>query len=115
MRNDISGIIDSIADKIGVAANLIVPEYAKMEIATGIVMMIICAIIMIAIAIALHLFFTKIADSDAESLFCDLLIGSVLEAIPFSIFCYGFYKTAIWYASPIGAMTKEILSALTNH
>ena len=119
MSKEVTEIINTLCEKLGVAANILVPELAKYNIARLVFQTAIYTVMAIAVAI----FITKIVKfvmSNDEDDFDDKAFQLFLvEFIPIVIFVI-FFGLAVsnatnligWIASPTASAVKEITSII---
>ncbi len=119
MSKEITEIINTLCEKLGVAANILVPELAKYNIARLAFQTVIYTVIAIAVAI----FITKIVkfvmsdnEHDIEDKVFQLFLVEFIPVVLFVIFSGLAISNATnligWIASPTASAVKEITSMI---
>lgn len=118
---DINAIIDNLCNKLGTTAELIIPEYAKMKIAIGITQIIICAVLIAAVAIGAKkvqkwMRENEIGQYDDEFVGVGIFMGSIVSAVVvvacvLRIVC-DIESVVRFTTSPEAAFVEEMLSKI---
>ena len=112
MSEEVTKIIDTLCEKLGVAASYLIPELAKKEIAQDVV-----GIIMCALALGMVIIFVRWAikkntdedgDMDAENIFFMCMFPIIAGVIAFSMLCTISIELAGWLASPTAMAIEKI-------
>lgn len=119
MSKEITEIINTLCDKLGVAANILVPEMARYNIARLAfltVVLTILAVIMIAVVVKLVKWSFGNEDADWEgkafSLFLTCFIPGVVMVILTCCAIASATDLIGWIASPTASAVKEITSMI---
>lgn len=112
MSEEVTKIIDTLCEKLGVAAGYLIPELAKKNIAQDVVGIILCVL-----ALAVEIAFIRWAikkstdddgDVDFDGACCFCIIPGIACAITFIGFCLIAYDLAGWIASPTAMAVYRI-------
>ena len=119
MSNEVTKIIDTLCEKLGVAASVLVPELAKYNIARLAFLTVIQAVISIVVAlIVTKLVKLAISDDemDLEEKCLALLLVNVIPVVILAVFVACTIQSATnrigWIASPTASAVKEITSMI---
>lgn len=119
MSKEVEQIINTLCDKLGVAANILVPELAKYNIARLAFLTVIQAVIAIVVALIVTKL-VKIAMSDDEMDLEEkcfvLFLVNIIPVIILAVFVGCTISSATdligWIASPTASAVKEITSMI---
>ena len=119
MSKEITEIINTLCDKLGVAANILVPELAKYNIARLCfltVVLTILAVIMIAVVVKIVKWSFGNEDADWEDkAFSFFLTGIIPGVVMVILTCCAIASATEligWIASPTASAVKEITSMI---
>ena len=112
MAEEVNVIINNLCTKFGTTIQNLVPEMARMNIAEGITVIIICVIIFIClykISVKIWNYCKETADSDCVFFFIPIFITGVIS---FVFFISYIISSVGWIASPMAKTIKEIISMI---
>lgn len=116
---DINEIINNLCDKLGTTAELLIPEYAKMKIASSIAELIISSVIIAVYAFLAKKVYKWMCDNEIDQyddVFVWILIGGILGAVVAAIcvvcIIVDVTEIAKYTASPVAAFTEEMLKKI---
>ena len=110
MSKEVTEIINTLCEKLGVAASVLVPELARKNIAQDVVGVILCMIVLI-VAIIFIVRIIKLSTEDGDFDFdiaCTSLLPAAVGIIAFIIFCATLIDLAGWLASPTAMAIEKI-------
>lgn len=111
MSKEVNEIINNLCDKLGTSAKFLIPEMAKLNIAQGVFMVILTAI-MLALCAVMTVKAWKYDHSDGRDFIddsCFTLIPAVIGTIMFVVFSISLYDLIGWLSSPTAMSIKEIM------
>lgn len=116
---DINEIIDNLCNKLGTTAELLIPEYAKMKIASSVVEIIISAVIIAALVFIAKKVYKWMRDNEIDKyddaffwiVLCGVcgVGGAAVCAINIMVNVIGISK---FVTSPVAAFIEEMLKGL---
>ena len=110
MSKEVTEIINTLCDKLGVAASYLIPELAKKNIAQDVVGVILCVIVL-GVAIIFIVRIIKLSTEDGDFDFdiaCTSLLPAAVGIIAFIIFGVILIDLAGWIASPTAMAIERI-------
>lgn len=110
MSKEVNEIINNLCEKLGTSAKFLIPEMAKLNIAQGVFMIILTAI-MLAICGVMTVKAWKYDHREGEVFLedsCFTLIPVGIGTITFVIFSARLYNLIGWLSSPTAMAIKEI-------
>lgn len=119
MSKEVEQIINTLCDKLGVAANILVPEMAKyniarlafLTVAQGIIAVVVTAII---VRLVKYFFTSNKVDDDERAI--SFFVTSLFPGIVLIFLMVGVISSATdligWIASPTASAVKEITSMI---
>ena len=110
MSNEVTEIINTLCEKLGVAASYLIPELAKKNIAQDVVGVILCVIVL-GVAIIFIVRIIKLSTEDGDFDFdiaCMSLLPAAVGIIAFIIFGAILTDLAGWLASPTAMAIERI-------
>ena len=110
MSKEVTEIINTLCDKLGVAASYLIPELAKKNIAQDVVGVILCVIVL-GVAIIFIVRIIKLSTEDGDFDFdiaCTSLLPAAVGIIAFIIFGAILIDLAGWIASPTAMAIERI-------
>lgn len=115
MTEEVTKIINTLCEKLGVASSYLIPELAKKNIAQDAVGIILC-VLALAVEIAfIRWTIKKSTDDDGDVDFdgaCFCIIPGIACAITFIGFCSIAYDLAGWIASPTAMAINIIIGMI---
>lgn len=115
MSKEVTEIINTLCDKLGVAASILVPELAKKNIAQDVVGVILCGIVLV-VAIIFIIRIIKLSIEEDDDFDFDIACTSLLPAavgiIAFIIFGATLIDLAGWLASPTAMAIEQITNMI---
>ena len=115
MAEQVNEVINSICEKLGVAANYLIPEMARMHIAQYAVISVFM-IIIIAVAVAIGVAIWKRANEDEymdyDAIILYLIPASFVFLITGATLFNAVYNLAGWIASPTAMTVTELTKLL---
>ena len=112
MTEEVTKIIDTLCEKLGVAANYLIPELAKKAIAQDITGIILCAVALGAIIAFVRWVIKKNTDEDGrmegENILIICLFPIFAGAATFGLFCITLTDLTGWIASPTAMAVEKI-------
>lgn len=119
MSEEVTKIINTLCEKLGVAANILVPEMAKYNIArlaflTAIQIALFVIVAIITVKIARYIL--KNDDSDMEDKLFGILVISIIPVVVMVALCVRVMDDATslvgWLASPTASAVMEITNMI---
>lgn len=112
MTEEVTKIIDTLCEKLGVAANYLIPELAKKAIAQDIADIILCAVALGAIIAFVRWVIKKNTDEDGsmdgENILIICLFPIFAGVSTFILFCVTITDLTGWIASPTAMAVEKI-------
>ena len=115
MSEDVTKIINTLCEKLGVAANYLIPELAKKNIAQDVVGIILCVLALVVEIAFIRWTIKKSTDEDGDVDFdgaCFCIIPGIACVITFIAFCSIAYNLAGWIASPTAMAIEKIIGMI---
>ena len=115
MGSEINEVINNLCDKLGVAAEYLIPEMARVHIAQNIAMMITAFIIsmfFVVVGIVIWRNIKKDEYPDYDPLFIYSLASLLPIVITSCVFFSSLYNLAGWIASPTAMTVTELAKLL---
>ena len=115
MSEDVTKIINTLCEKLGVAAKYLIPEQEKKNIAQDAVGIILCVLALVVEIAFIRWTIKKSTDEDGVVDFdgaCFCIIPGIACAITFIAFCSIAYDLAGWIASPTAMAIKIIIGMI---
>ena len=114
MSKEVTEIINTLCEKLGVAASYLIPELARKNIAQDVVGVILCVIVL-GIAIIFIVRIIKLSTEDGDFDFdiaCTSLLPAAVGIIAFIIFGATLIDLAGWLASPTAMAIEKITNMI---
>lgn len=114
MSKEVTEIINTLCEKLGVAASYLIPELAKKNIAQDVVGVILCVIVL-GVAIIFIVRIIKLSTEDGDFDFdiaCTSLLPAAVGIIAFIIFGATLIDLAGWLASPTAMAIEKITNMI---
>lgn len=112
MSKEVTEIINTLCEKLGVAASYLIPELARKNIAQDVVGVILCMIVLAAVTIFI-VRIIKLSTEDGDfDIACTSLLPAIVGIITFLVFSAILIDLAGWLASPTAMAIEQITNMI---